>query len=124
MKIISSRMHGYLDYALVVIFLFAPLQLGFTGLSAWLCFGLAIVHFAVTFVTDFPLGVIKIITFTFHGWIERLVGPLLVVLPFVLGFSNELAARNFYVVIGLVIIIVGVLTDYEEKMQILEESHR
>ena len=81
-----------------------------------LAYGLAIIHLALTLATDFPFGIIKIIPFTFHGLIERLVGPLLVVIPFILSFSNEAVARNFYIFIGVIIIIVGVLTDYEGKI--------
>jgi len=113
MKIISPTHHGYLDFATVVIFLFAPSVFGLNGLPAMLAYALAIIHLAVTLATDFPFGVIKIIPFKMHGWIERLVGPLLVVIPFISGFANDAAARNFYIFIGLIIILVGVLTDYE-----------
>lgn len=113
MKIISPTNHGYLDYATVVLFLLAPSLFGLSGLPAMLAYGLAAVHLAVTLATDFPSGVVKIIPFTLHGWIERLVGPLLVLIPFILGFSDQEAARNFYVFIGIVIIAVGLLTDYE-----------
>ncbi len=115
MKIISPTNHGYLDFATVVIFLLAPTLLGLNELPAMLAYGLAVIHLAVTLATDFSFGVIKLIPFTLHGWIERLVGPLLVVIPFILGFANEAVARNFYIFIGMIIIIVGVLTDYEGK---------
>jgi len=109
MKIISATNHGYLDFATVVIFLLAPTLFGLNGLPAILAYGLAIIHLAVTLATDFPFGAIKMIPFKLHGWIERLVGPLLVIL----GFANDGSARSFYIVIGLVIIVVGILTDYE-----------
>lgn len=115
MKIISPTNHGYLDFVTVVIFLLAPTLFGLNGLPAMLAYGLAVIHLALTLATDFPFGVIKIIPFTLHGWIERLVGPSLVVIPFILGFANDAAARNFYILIGVIIIIVGVLTDYEGK---------
>ncbi len=115
MKIISPTNHGYLDFATVVIFVLAPTLFGLNGLPAMLAYGLAIIHLAVTLATDFPFGVVNLIPFTLHGWIERLVGPLLVVIPFILGFANEAAACNFYIFIGITIIIVGVLTDYEGK---------
>jgi hypothetical protein len=115
MKIISPTYHGYLDFATVIIFLSAPTLFDLDGLPATLAYGLAIIHLAMTLATDFPFGIKKIILFTHHGWIERLVGPLLVVIPFIFSFSNEVAARNFYIFIGIIIIIVGVLTDYERK---------
>lgn len=97
MKIISPTNHGYLDFVTVVIFLLAPTLFGLNGLPAMLAYGLAVIHLALTLATDFPFGVIKIIPFTLHGWIERLVGPSLVAVPFILGFANEAAARNFYI---------------------------
>jgi len=115
MKIISPTNHGYLDFVTVVIFILAPTLFGLNGLPAMLAYGLAAIHLAVTLATDFPFGVIKAIPFTFHGWIERLVGPALVVIPFILGFADQAMARNFYIFIGVVIIIVGALTDYEGK---------
>jgi hypothetical protein len=111
MKIISPTQHGYLDYATVVLFLAAPNLIGLTGLAGIIAYVLAGIHLAMTLVTDFPPSVAKIIPFTVHGWVERIVGPSLVLLPFILGF--ETPAREFYIVVGLVIILVGVLTDYE-----------
>lgn len=112
MKIISPRNHGYLDFLTVVIFLLAPASLGLSQVPAMLAYGLAAVHLAVTLTSDFPFGIIKLIPFTLHGWIERIVGPALVAIPFVLGFADEVIARHFYIVMGFIIIAVGLLTDY------------
>jgi len=77
-----------------------------------LAYGIASIHFIVTLTSDFPFGEFKLIPFTIHGWIERLVGPSLSTLPFIAGFSNEGIARNFYIAVGLIIIVVGFLNDY------------
>jgi len=77
MKVISPRIHGYLDF-LTVFFLLAPTLLGLEQLSAILAYSLATVHLIVTLASDFPFGVVKLIPFTVHRWIERMVGPLLV----------------------------------------------
>lgn len=112
MKIISPRNHGYLDFLTVIIFLLAPLLLGLNQVPALLAYGLAAVHLAVTLVSDFPFGVVRVIPFTLHGWIERIVGPALIAIPFILDFADEAIARNFYMIMGLIIIMVGLLTDY------------
>jgi hypothetical protein len=112
MKIISPTQHGYLDYVTVSLFLVAPTLVGLTGMAGTIAYALAGIHLAMTLVTDFPLGVAKLIPFPIHGWVERVVGPALVLLPFILGF--EVSARGFYMVVGLVIILVGVITDYEQ----------
>jgi len=113
MKIISPRAHGYLDFLTVAIFLFAPTMLGLSQTPAIIAYILAVVHLIVTLTSDFPFGVVKLIPFTIHGWIERLVGPSLIALPFILGFSDEGTARNFYIALGIIIIAVGILTDYQ-----------
>jgi hypothetical protein len=111
MKIISPTQHGYLDYVTVVLFLVAPTFIGLTGMAATISYALAGIHLVMTLITDFPLGIAKLLPFAIHGWVERVVGPALVLLPFILGFEG--LARGFYIVVGLVIILVGVLTDYE-----------
>ncbi|PTN13211.1 hypothetical protein [Nitrosomonas aestuarii] len=115
MKVISPHMHGYLDFLTVVIFLLAPTLLGLSQVPAILAYGLAAVHLTVTLASDSPFGVTKLIPFTIHGWIERLVGPLLIALPFIFGFANEEVATNFYIVMAVVVIVVGMLTNYQEE---------
>ncbi|SJM89818.1 conserved membrane hypothetical protein [Crenothrix polyspora] len=111
MKIISPTLHGYLDYVTVILFVIAPTFFGLTGAAGILAYALAGIHLTITLLTDFPLGVAKLIPFTIHGWIERIVGPVLVLLPFGLGFDG--LAQIFYIVVGVIIITVGLLTDYQ-----------
>ncbi len=117
MKVISPRIHGYFDFLTVFIFLLAPTLLELGQLSAMLAYSLAVVHLIVTLASDFPFGVVKLIPFTIHGWIERMVGPLLIAIPFILNFSNEEVARNFYIAMGIIIIVVGMLTDYQAEVR-------
>jgi hypothetical protein len=115
MKIISPTQHGYLDYVTVILFLIAPTLIGLTGMAGIIAYALAGIHLAMTLATDFPVGVAKLIPFSVHGWVERVVGPALVLLPFILGFESP--ARGFYMVIGLVIILFGVFTNYERTQK-------
>lgn len=112
MKPITPTIHGYLDYLTVVVFLAAPKLLGLDGLPAWLCWTLAAVHMALTLVTDFPLGWRPWLPFWIHGWVERIVGPALVLIAFLPNFSSSSSAFGFYLFMGLVIVAVGWLTDY------------
>lgn len=113
MKIISPTQHGYLDYVTVVLFLIAPSLLGLTDMAGTIAYLLAAIHLAMTLVTDFPLGVVKKLPFPIHGWVERVVGPALVLLPFAFGFNST--AQSFFIVIGVVIILVGLFTDYQRS---------
>jgi hypothetical protein len=112
MKVITPTVHGYLDYLTVVVFLAAPNLVGFEGLPALLSWTLAGVHLALTLATDFPLGWRPWLPFWVHGWIERVVGPTLVLIAFLPVFSSSSSAFGFYVFMGLVILAVGWLTDY------------
>lgn len=115
MKVISPRVHGYFDFLIAVIFLLAPKLLVLGMLPAILAYGFATVHLIVTLISDFPFGIVKLIPFTIHGWIERIVGPLLIGMPFILNFSNEETARNFYIAIGIIIFVISLFTDYQAE---------
>lgn len=129
---ISTRTHGYLDFLTVFIFLVAPSIFDLTSLAATLAYLLAAVHLALTLVTDFPFGIVGIVPFPIHGWVERIVGPLLILVPFFLSGFEQPVARYFYIAIGIVIIAVGFMTDYnaadsdrikEEKKPLSGQSH-
>jgi len=110
MKIIPPRLHGILDYVTVLLFLGAPALLGLAGWPRAIAYALAGVHLAMTLATDFPAGAVKLLPFPVHGWVERVVGPVLIVLPFVLGFRAS--ARVFYLAMGAVVVVVGLLSQY------------
>ena len=111
MKIVSARMHGYLDYITVVGFAVAPALFALEGLPKMICYSLAGIHLVVTLLTDFPLGVAHLIPSAVHGAIELVVSVALVALPWVLGFAAIPAARHFFIAAGAVIFLVWLLTE-------------
>lgn len=117
MKVFSPRTHGYLDFLTVVIFLLAPVILGLSDVPAYISYSLAVIHLIVTLISDFPFGIAKVIPFYIHGWIEWMVGPVLIVVPFVFGFDADVIARNFYIVMGVIIIVIGGLTNYRDASE-------
>lgn len=112
MKPISPKVHGILDYLMVPVFLLAPMLFGFGGLPATIARILAGVHLMLTALTAMPLGLIKVIPFKVHGAIEVVVGLSLIGLPWALGFAQVNAARNFFLGVGILILIVAMLTDF------------
>ncbi len=114
MKKLTATQQGYLDYATVLLFLAAPSVLGLVGMAGIFAYVLAVIHLTLTLLTDFPLSVYKLIPFQIHGWIERGVGPMLILVPFVFGFTGT--ASGFYVTVGIVIIVVGLMTNYGESV--------
>ncbi len=112
MRILSPRIHGYLDYVTVAIFLLAPLVIGLGGKAALLSYTLAVVHLVMTLLTRFPGGISRIIPLVVHGLVELAVAIALILLPFWAGFSPGSPARRFYLTMGAVIFVVWLLTDY------------
>jgi hypothetical protein len=113
---ISPRVHGVLDYATVAAFLNAPMVFRFQGtVAAVIVYWLAGIHLLMTGCTNFPLGVFKWIPFRIHGAIDLVAGVFLLAAPWIFGFSDVHAARNFFVAVALLTFIVVALTDYAPR---------
>jgi uncharacterized membrane protein len=111
MKVISDKMHGTLDYITVAVFAVMPSVLGLTGTAALISYALAVIHLAMTVLTDMPLGIVKIIPLKLHALVELVVGPVLVVGALALPtlFSG---GQAFFVAAGVAILAVWVLSSY------------
>jgi VIT1/CCC1 family predicted Fe2+/Mn2+ transporter len=112
MKPISPTVHGAIDYLAVAIFAVAPAVIGLSGWPAALSYALAGIHLLMTLLTDFPAGVIKVIPIALHQWVERIVGPALIILAFVLMTKETQIVRAFFVAMGIIIFAVERLTTY------------
>jgi len=114
MKFISPKIHGIIDYLVVIFLLASPSIFGFTGLLATFTYALAIVHLLLTILTDYNVGLIKVIPFTFHGTIEFIVGVALIAIAYTL-FKDNAAGKLFYVIFGTVVLLTWLVTDYKGK---------
>ncbi len=116
MNLLSARLHGFLDLVTVGVFLLAPFFFGLGGYVAAVAWGLAVVHLLMTLLTDFPLGLIKVIPFPIHGAVEVVVGVVLVfAMPRLLRAGPGSPARTFFIAAGVAILVVWVLTRYRES---------
>ena len=122
MNTISPRIHGLLDFIAVIFFLVAPTIFGFTGLPMILAYSLGVVHLIITLITSFPVGLTPVIPFPVHGWIELVVSVTLIVLPWLLGFSEVTGARNFYVLIGALLLVVWIVTHYTGHTHAMQDA--
>jgi hypothetical protein len=113
MKFISPKVHGLIDY-LVVIFLFgSPTIFGFTGLVATFTYALGAVHLLLTILTNYPLGVVRVIPVSLHAAVELLVGVVLIILAYTLFSDNAQGSKLYYVIFGTVILLTWLVTDYK-----------
>lgn len=110
MKFLSPKVHGMLDYAVILVFIGAPSAFGLVGIEAKLSYALAAIHLALTLLTDFPCGAFRTIPLSIHGWIELAVAPTIIATPWIFSFGTH--ARAFYIAAGAVIFITWCVTDY------------
>jgi hypothetical protein len=121
---LSPRVHGYFDYGAVVLLVLAPSLFGFGGLPAVLCYVFAAVLLVLSLITAYPLGAAKVVPFTVHGGIEAVAAPLLILAPFLLGFSTVPAARNFFLIAGVGLGILFLVTNYRAAERPLPRGAR
>lgn len=63
---ITSRVHGILDYITVLIFVLAPSLFSLSEAGTVLAYILAVVHLLMTIFTAFSSGFISLIPFQLH----------------------------------------------------------
>jgi hypothetical protein len=112
-KVLNPTIHGALDYALALTFLFIPGVLGFPNEAAILSQIFGVIYIAASLVTRYPLAVVRLIPFPVHGVIESIMAVVWLVIPWIFGFANHAPARGFFLLAGIGLLVVVSLTDYK-----------
>ena len=112
MKIISPKIHGLIDYVVVMSFLASPILLGLPHYAGIIAYLLGFVHLSLTMLTKYQFGVFKVIPLPIHGWIELIVSFALVIIAFYLGSLEGDFAKFYYVGFAVAVFITWLLSDY------------
>lgn len=110
---LTSKAHGYIDYLTVILFGLAPSIISLSEIGTLLAYTLAVVHLLMTIFTNFSMGLIKIIPFNVHGFVELAVGVVLVAAPWLLADFFSYTDQLFYTFFGIVILAIRFMTDYK-----------
>ena len=114
MKIIPRFYHGVLDYLSGLLLLVAPNLLGFAdigGATTWLprIVGLMIILQAL--MTDYELGVMKVIPIAMHLMADYAIGAVLLLAPFLFGIpGRSVSATVLLLMMALVAFAAAFLT--------------
>jgi hypothetical protein len=113
---IPRSIHALIDYIYAIILIGAPYALGFADFGAehlvfWVVGFGAIVY---SLLTNYRLGLVKLIPFRVHLGLDLLAGLLLVVSPWLFGFADRLWVPH--VVFGLLEIGAVLLTSRTDDM--------
>lgn len=90
MRFIPTKIHGLIDYLMGFLLILAPFILGFAtgGPAMWvpIVVGAAIIVYSL--ITDYEVGVFRVLTVRTHLWLDALGGAFLAVSPWLFGFSE------------------------------------
>lgn len=114
---LNSRIHGAVDYGVVLFLLIAPRVFLLPQITSYFTYALALIHLTLTILTNFELGVFKIIPFKIHGHIELIVSLVLIAVGFYLGSIEGDLSKHFYFSFALAVFLTWLITDYKGNIR-------
>jgi hypothetical protein len=114
---IAPLVHGLLDYLAAALLIAAPFLLGFdedaaTALS--IAAGVAVLMLGA--FTAWPTGIVKSIPPVAHAMLDYLLAALLIALPFIAGFSDDGEASAFFVIVGVLELLLTIATRFTPEV--------
>ena len=110
---IPAFVHGIIEYLAAALFIAAPFLFTFdddTATAVSIVVGVLIL--IVTASTALPTGLIKSIPVQAHAVIDFALAVLLIAAPFLFGFSDDGTATAFFIVLGVVHLLVTIGTRF------------
>ena len=110
-RFITKSIHAYLiDYPVAIVLMVAPflLKLGQSGpVALWLSVVSGVAALLLAALTDHPTGLVRIIPYWLHLWVDRTLGVVFIIVPFALHFSG-LDAWYYWVLAAAVLLTTSV----------------
>jgi hypothetical protein len=113
MKIIPRFSHGAADYLCGLFLLLAPNLLDFAhagGAAAWVTRIIGLFVLAQAMMTDYELGLMRVIAIDVHLMTDYLVGVSLMASPWFFGFSAVRVPMITVTVVGLLVLGLTAMT--------------
>jgi hypothetical protein len=122
-RFITKSMHAYLiDYPVAIVLIAAPflLKLGQSEpVAIWLSVVVGVAALLLAALTDHPTGLVRIIPYWLHLWVDRAVGVLFVIAPLALKLAG-LDAWYYWVLAAAVMLTTSVFNAPEEPVGVGE----
>jgi hypothetical protein len=114
---IPPVVHGILDYPLAAVLIAGPFVLDFdSGAAKWIAFAIGIGAAILAVGTAWPTSIVRIIPPILHGYVDICATVALIVLPFIVGFSDHTTALVFYEVVGIGGLLATLATRFPDPM--------
>jgi hypothetical protein len=114
-KPITPRTHGMLDYTTAGAAALLSRVLGFSPAAARTARLWAAGYSALSALTNYPLALKRAVPFKAHGAMDSVMAPIIPALPWLLGFARDRRARNFFLGLAAITVVVTALTDWSSE---------
>ncbi len=115
-RFVTKTIHAYIDYPVAISLVATPFLFGLGGsnpAALWLSVVTGVAAFILTLLTDHRTGVIRVLPYSLHLAVDRLVGAVFVVVPFALAFQGLDAW--YYWANGVTVLLVTFLLNAPER---------
>jgi hypothetical protein len=112
---ISLNVHAALEPLIALVIIAAPWIFGFSDAddAKVICIAVGLVMLVAGSITDWRLSIARVIPLRIHLITDLLLGAVLILSPFVLGFSDQGGAARFTVIAGLLEIFTALSTRWD-----------
>lgn len=115
---IDTKTHGYIDYIMGIFLIASPslFNLNINGIESTIFYiaGVAVIFYSL--LTNYELGLIKIIPMSGHLILDILSGILLVASPWIFDFAGIVYAPHL--ILGILEIVAALLTSSKPRIEI------
>ena len=113
-RLLPAWLHAVADYAVGFALIIVAIASGASGKAVAIGVVVGATVLAVSMLTKYPLGVVKVLPFTLHSAGDYLAAALLLGAPWVLNFADgDGGLTAFYVVAGIAVLAVSLITNYQ-----------
>ena len=117
-RLLPAWLHAVADYAVGAVLVLAALMVGGTAGAVGTGVVVGVTVLAVSMMTRYPLGVVKVLPFQVHSAGDYLAAALLLAAPFTLHFrQSDSGLTALYIAAGLAVLAVSVITNYQYRPQ-------
>jgi hypothetical protein len=124
MRVIPTRVHGYLDYMMGALLIASPWLFGFAtgGAEQWVPVALGASAIIYSLLTDYELGAARVISMPTHLTLDLLSGILLAASPWIFGFADYVYLPHL--ILGIAEIGAALMTKREPERTNSGSHHR
>ena len=117
---ISTFVHGILDYLWCILLIAAPWLFGYNrvGIDTYVADSIAAIVFTYSLFTKYELSFSKNISTRTHLLFDLISGILLATSPWLFGFANQVYLPHL--LFGIFAVVVSLLTKRRSKIELAE----